>query len=223
MRQRELDRLSHLGAEDVLAIFHPALQRPIIPMRRNQQILEVNAEDVIARVAEEGEGGVVGEANAAVAIAHQQQVAHRADDLGSRHRRRHCEAVFPDRVDRDGDRRERRDPTKGIKSDANCRKKVDRANGSHCSSDGKQADAVSLRTNRLRIRANDFDDRGREDHQCEERIKHARGRRDGRLEAPPVMPHATEKVVCGQRHHCELRGEQPREDSNDFAMRRALH
>ena len=88
VRERELDRLTHLRAEDVLAIAHPASQRRcLIAIGRSQQVLQLAADDVFAAVSEERTSRIVRKANAAVAIAHQQQIPHRADDLSRWQRR----------------------------------------------------------------------------------------------------------------------------------------
>src|SRR5207245_7909099 len=98
VRERELDRLTHLRTEDVLAIAHPALQsRWIIAIGGNEQVLELQADDVFTAVSEERASCIVGKANAAVAIAHEQQIAHRADDLRRRQLRSdRRKSVLPD-------------------------------------------------------------------------------------------------------------------------------
>ena len=91
VRQRQLDRLTHLRSEHVLAIPQPAFNGYfLVAVHGDHQIVEMQADDVLAVVSEECAGGIVREANASFAITHQQQIPHRADDFGRRQRRRDC-------------------------------------------------------------------------------------------------------------------------------------
>ena len=222
MGEGELDGLSQLGAEHVLAIAHPAaLQRRLHFVGRNEEFVELPADQVVVRVAEEGAGGVVRELNPSFAIADQQQIAHVADDLLRRERGRDGHhPMTGDGVDGDGGGGEQRRPAERLDGHTVSLKAVNRRHAAGAQGDGEQPDAHPLSAIGRPVPANELCERRNEQPAAKQRIGHARREANARIEAPPVRRHAVDDQIGEQCEHGDLRADQPGQPGDHSAVAR---
>src|SRR5205807_7760637 len=99
-----------------------------IVLARDEQLVELPSHQRLGAIPEDALGGGVGELDAALAVADEEHVRHRADDFARRKRRRDGDEIVLAENDGDADdEAEQRDVAERIDGDAELRQVIDAA------------------------------------------------------------------------------------------------